>query len=135
MARKTRKRTMAVRISLTNKAYKQVEIAAFKNCRTVSQELTYMVERQLVVHGPIKTYDAPTCDDPKYDSPDQNNQSQSAFISNGHDLPWTQEQEYRIGTFAKEANISEAQLTALKFLHKTPEDVIEAIKSETGIKV
>lgn len=97
MTKKAKKRIMAAEIHLTKSAFKQVEEIAFKNCRTISQELSYMIERQLdkkenqsvandfTSPQPVFTYDSPTQE--KKDSPELQFTT-SPVVGNVH---WTEE--------------------------------------------
>lgn len=143
MAKKS-KRTMSARISLTNEAYKKVSAAAFKNCRTVSQELTYMVERQTIAHEPIQRYDSTPADDqnfpfdaippaPHQDMRGQTNDPNQASQGQTNDPTWTLAQEDQIVIIGKERGLSDAQILAVKFMNRTFEATREAILAEPSV--
>lgn len=127
MAKK--ERTKSARVKLTAAAYKIIEAAAFKNCRDVSQELSYRIESQIsgkAVPAHALDYDAPAT--ARYDEA-------PAPVEDilGAPLPpagWTPEQETDIQALGSEAKMSEAQITALRLIHKHYDAVKAAIKSE-----
>ena len=135
--RRTRK--MAARIQLTKDAYRQVESAAFKNCRTVSQELTYMIES--LIGKRIQTQIASDSVPVRYDDPapmltgavgssDDFKFSQQPSAP-AESTAWTQEQEDQAFEVGRAKGLSEAQVTTLRLLHKTPEAVAAAIEAES----
>ena len=131
MARKAR-RTHAARIALTAAVYQAVESAAFKNCRTVSQELSYMIERQIAgkAPAPALAYNAPLA---HYDSPAASQDAPQANEPSPVDLPppgWTPEQEAKIYALGQDAGLGEAQITALRIIHKHYGAVVTAIEAE-----
>ena len=131
---KTRKtRTATARIYLTAAAFRQVEAAAFKNCRTVPQELTFMVESLLAkkTAAPAR-YDAPIPE--RYDAPESqlesNEYSDAPAPTGPAETGWTPEQEVRAQEAGVAKGLSEAQITAMRLIHKTPEAVLAAIEDE-----
>lgn len=130
MSRKATKRTMSARIVLTPSAYKAIEQAAFKNCRTVSQELSYRIECQIAGHSVVRTSSAAQPD--KYDDPVQKSEpnSDSCVIPPMTNESWTDEQESEIAALGKSSGLSDGQLMALRIIHKTFDGVKAAIVSE-----
>lgn len=135
MAKKAKQRTVSVRIKLTLSGYKQVEESAFKNCRTPAQELTYMIERSLgKAEIPMRrpkydeTYDQPQ----PVETPAQPAVDGAPLASSGPAPAqvWSEAQEAEIYEAGKSAGMSEAQITALKLMHKSPESALEAINCE-----
>ena len=130
MAKKAEKRIEAGRVSLTKAGLRKIRDIAFQNCRTVDQELTYMIEKLLTSGGKVnatQTYD--------YQEADVVPKSAEEFfepspVQPQADVSWTQAQEDEISGLAKDRGWSDAQLMAAKFLHKTPEAVKEAIQCE-----
>ena len=130
MAKKAKKRTMAARIVLTVHAYKAVEEAAFRNCRTVSQELSYRIERQIEAKSPQEPIYAPIT---RYDEPAASQEPRLALEAPLAALPparWTQAQEDSIYALGKETGLAESQITALRLIHKHFEAVKTAIETE-----
>ena len=135
MARRSKKRTMSARIVLTAEAYEAVEVAAFKNCRTVSQELTYRIEGQIGGKGTgsplmltntdatMARYDAPAA---SQDAPQALEPSLAALPAAG----WTPEQEAEIYALGQAAGLGAAQVTALRLIHKDYGFVVAAIEAE-----
>jgi len=122
-----KKRKMAARILLTAEAYNSVERSAFKNCRTVSQELTYMVERQIAGKAPVNGSQLPQDAQERYDAP------VVAEDVIGPPLPpegWTEAQETEVYALGKDAGLGESQVTALRLIHKHFEAVKAAIEAE-----
>ena len=133
MAKKA-KRSMAARIVLTAQAYKAVADAAFQNCRTVSQELSYMIERQIgqkcAKSDPV-LFVAGAND--RYDTPAATQEVRHATEAATATLPpagWTQEQEDAIYALGKDAGLTESNITALRLIHKHFDAVKAAIESE-----
>lgn len=138
MAIRSKKRTMSARIVLTAEAYKAVEESSFKNCRTVSQELSYMIERQIagklpqesIKYAPLDRYDAPVA---LYDATTAHPDAQGATETTESTLPpaeWTHEQEDGIYAIGKDAGLAESQVTALRLIHKNYGAVLAAIEDE-----
>ena len=130
-----RTRTMAARIYLTTEAYKQVEASAFKNCRTVPQELTFMVESLLVKRAATPArYDSPEPIPERYDDPAPRTAAPEPTTEAPEAAPqddsWTPEQEAQVIDAGHAKGLSPAQITALRLIHKTPEAVFAAIESE-----
>lgn len=139
MARRSKKRTMSARIVLTAEAYGAIESAAFKNCRTVSQELSYRIERQIEQkHAitetpyipPLACYDEP---EPRQyvsaasrDAPGTPGMAKATLPPAG----WTPEQESEIYVLGQAAGLGDAQVTALRLINKNYEAVKAAIESE-----
>lgn len=128
MARKA-KRIKAGEVSLTKDGLKMIEAEAFKNCRTVDEELTYIVERALSgkpVASPmvkVERYDdAPVV----VDEPTVAGEQVKALPPAG----WTQEQEDAIYVLGKGAGMGEAQITTLRLIHKDYDSVKAAIEAE-----
>ena len=125
-----KQRTIAVRVKLTEKAYKYFAEQAFKNVREPWQELAFRLESQVGVSKPASqrydapaTYDAPTYDVPQAEPGPHEEPAPEVPV----DSEWTPEQEALVSEVAKGAKASEAQITALRFMHKTPEAVIAAL--------
>lgn len=139
-ARKTapKPRTKAARVPLTNEAYAQIEAAAFKNCRTVSQELTYRIEAGLrspaaVGAGPYFPPAPPPPMGADVPAGPFMETTPQVIVTNG--VPpevrlWTPEEEAHIEAAAKTAGVGEGQLAALRLIHKTPEAVLAAVQAE-----
>lgn len=129
---KKKVRNIAVRINLTAQAYKMVEESAFKNCRTVSQELTYIVERQILREVPATSvkvaYDAPA---PAEDVPPPPAEPQEP-AQHIPGAPWTDEQEAQILAIGKECGMGEAEITMHKLLHKTFDATVASMRAEVA---
>lgn len=126
MARKA-KRIKAGEVSLTKDGLKMIEAEAFKNCRTVDEELTYIVERALsgkpsVPVARIERYDeAPTVE------------AEPVHVESVKPLPpegWTQEQEDAINVLGIGLGKTEAEITMLRLIHKDYASVKAAIEAE-----
>lgn len=131
MARK-QERTITLKIKLTKGAFKKIEEAAFKNCRTPEQEGSYIVEKCLA--GSVKDVGNPwpmvRYDDP---APVAETTDPPAVVDHAPSQPavmttWTAEQEAAVDSACKSAGMSEGEITAAKLIHKTPEAVLESIK-------
>ena len=130
---KGKRRTAAARIYLTATAFRQVEAAAFKNCRTVPQELTFMVESLLskkwanppaapaYTSGPERYDDPPAPDDAGPASDSAAGPEKSA---------WAPEQEARALEAGAEKGLSAAQVTAIRLIYKHHDAVMAAIDAE-----
>lgn len=131
MARKA-KRIKAGEVHLTAAGLKTIESRAFQNCRTVDQELTYMVERMILgrtmatetpVYTTIDRYDAPAGLQDAQGAPET---PQAALPPAG----WTPEQESEIYVLGQAAGLGDAQVTALRLINKGYEATKAAIEAE-----
>ena len=135
-APKPQPRTQAARVPLTDDAYAAIEAAAFKNCRTVSQELTYRIEAGLRGPSTPAPYYPPSPPPPLgADAPTGPYMETTPQVTVTSGVPpevimWTQEQEAMIEAAAKTAGVGEGQLAALRLIHKTPEAVLAAVQAE-----
>jgi len=124
---------MSAKIVLTVEAYKAIEAAAFKNCRTVSQELSYRIERQIEGKAPAMEISSYVPID-RYDAPAATPTTVPVAAELPHAiLPspgWTPEQETEIYELGKAAGLGDAQITALHLIHKTYDATKTAIESE-----
>ena len=136
MAKKTKSRTMKASIHLTAAAYKQLEATAFRNCRTVSQELTFMVERALegqrAVTAIPRALAVPVAYDAPAQEPTQEYNPPAPDTTAAYPGVWTEAQEAEALAAGQAAGMKEAEVTALKLIHKTPEAVLAAIQAEVG---
>lgn len=125
-----KKRNKVARIVLTSQAYKAIEDAAFKNCRTVSQELSYRIERQ-IEGKPVSVAPAVRLD--RYDDAPTVEAAPVAPVESVKPLPpagWTKEQEDAINVLGAGLGKTEAEITMLRLIHKDYNSVKAAIEAE-----
>lgn len=122
-----RERTQGLKIKITKGTYRKIVEAAFRNCRTPEQEASFMVERQLSSLVPERIparYDDPV---PGVAIPEPEN-----IPAPQDEIPpvtdWGPEEEARVNEACKAAGMTEAEITAAKLIHKTPDAVIASLK-------
>lgn len=135
MAKRALRRTVAGKVSLTKEGLQKIKTIAFSNCRTVDQELTYMIEKMLEGSAAGRIFTTNGTDTSNtYDG--QQETQPAAFEpmgSEASDASWSPDDDVSIASLAKANDISEAQLSAYKFLHKTPDAVRGAILADKAV--
>ena len=137
MAKRAFRRTVAGKVSLTKEGLQKIKAIAFGNCRTVDQELTYMIEKMLEGSAASRIFTANvTGSSNTYDG----QEAPPAAVPANWDavtpeVTWSPEEDQSIADLAKASDISEAQLSAYKFMHKTPDAVRGAILADKAVPV
>lgn len=124
-------RTKMVRVYLTKEGLKAVEDSAFKNCRTVSQELSFMIERQLKT----SVSDSPSISHPKearYDDPQAvpKENFNGTLIPSSEDSPFYEEKEKEALVLIAQSGLTEAQAKALRLICKTQDELLVQLQVE-----
>ena len=135
MAKRAFRRTVAGKVSLTREGLLKIKTIAFSNCRTVDQELTYMIEKMLEGSAAGRIFTTNGTDSSNtYDG--QQEAQPTAFEPMGSvvsEVSWSPEDDKSIAELAFSNDVSEAQLSAYKFLHKTPDAVRGAILADNAV--
>lgn len=126
-------RTKLVRVYLTTEALGKIAASAFENCRNVSQELSYMIERQL---------NGKTVNPAKINGAHAFVQTQTV-VSEPKEIPGsvsreaapstkepTEEERTKIDELIAQLNMSDSQIKATWLICETPERVISQLEED-----